>query len=66
MLLVFIVFKKTNKSKKPKQKQTKINNPINIINKCIDCVLYKCIHLINKPDRKKNIICLEITEFLYK
>ena len=30
------------------------------------CVLYKCIHLINKPGRKKNIIWIEFTEYLYK
>ena len=30
------------------------------------CVLYKFIHLINKPGRKKNIILVEFTESLYK
>ena len=40
VLLVFIIFKKTTKSKKLKKKQTKINNPIHIINNCIDYVYY--------------------------
>ena len=30
------------------------------------CVLYKFIHLISKPGRKKNIIWIEFTETLYK
>ena len=60
MWLVFIVFKKS-------KKKTKINNHINIINNCVMlCVLYKFIHLINKPGRKKNIMLIELTEYLYK
>ena len=30
------------------------------------CVLYKCIHLINKTGRKKNNFWIEFTESLYK
>ena len=45
---------------------TRLYNPgINIINNSI-YLLYKCIHLINKPDRKKYIIWIEFTESLYK
>ena len=60
VLFVFIIFKK---SKKPKQNQQK---SITLCN-CIGYVLlYKFIYLINKPVRKKNIICKEFIESLYK
>ena len=66
-LLVFIVFKKPKKSNKKNQNKNKQNQQpgINIINNSIDYA-YKCIHLMNKSGRKKNIIWIEFTESLYK